>query len=302
MALAILAATLCASAGLALVGLATPAPRGLPSDFARPNTAPTASDTVALVLALVPSPPSGPAPFWVNVTASVQGGVAPYNLSVCFATADHSSPPATCADGVSGWNGDTPQVFSHYYASPGNYSVLGLATDSQGEGVGSTALIRVTVAPTLIVSAVEQSSAGPAPLLVTFNESISGDTGPISLSWAFGDGTNASAAPGASLSHVYRDVGTFLPTLTVTDAAGHHSVEGLPAITVTPSSTPPQGIVGGISSATFAELLGAFAVAALVVAVVVHQLQVRRWKQEGNDLVAWLRQDAEPPLGTIRPP
>jgi PKD repeat protein len=244
----------------------------------------------APVLTLVPDPPEGNAPLEANVTATVSGGVAPYNLSVCFGSIDHTSPPFPCGVGASDWSGLTPLVFSHNYTAAGNYSVTGILTDARGAEVGSTALIVVTEGVALAATASELTGPGSAPLVARFNESVVGGTPPITLQWAFGDGSSGSELPGVPVLHTYTAPGTYVPTLTVTDGAGHHTVRTLAAITVTarPGGGPIPG-VSGWSIAVLAELAAAFAATALAVAVAVTLVARRRWRREGDELVRRLR-------------
>lgn len=258
---------------------------------------PMSAATVGLVLALVPSPQTGPAPLQTNLSASISGGAPPYTLTLCFGGSDHTSPAGNCLPPVSGWTGAAPIVRSHSFPAEGNYSVLGVANDSAGESVGSTALVVVTSPVPLIVSAVEQTTAGAAPLSVTFNESVSGSTAPVSLDWIFGDGSLAAGVSGVSVTHVYTTVGTFQPMLDVRDAAGRQTEEALPPITVNRASSPSAGIVPGLGSTAGLELAAAFVVAAAVAASAVTLFQRRRWRREGDELVDWLR-DSE----RTRPP
>ena len=195
------------------------------------------------ILTLVPSPASGNAPLLVNVSVTVSGGEAPYNLSLCFGTVDHESSSPDCGTGAAGWNGSTALYFQHLYETPGNFSVTGVATDHDGAGVGSTALIVVTDRSALNATVEERTTSGPAPLSVTFDESVAGGTAPITLQWSFGDGTVGSELPGVPVVHVYESAGTFTPTLTVTDGAGHRTIRTLAPVTVSVTSGSRPGRV-----------------------------------------------------------
>ncbi|MCI4325603.1 MAG: PKD domain-containing protein [Thermoplasmata archaeon] len=246
----------------------------------------------APILSLAVSPSVGNAPLFVNVTVSVSDGVGPYNLSVCFGTADHQSPAPNCGVGNSTWSGSSPLDFSHVYLNSGNFSVVAIASDARGAGVGSTALIVVTDQNSLGASAVELTGSGPAPLTATFNETVAGGTPPITLQWTFGDGTSGSELPGVPVHHLYESPGVFTPQLTVTDSAGHRTVRTLPSITVTAGATSPfsQG-----STPVFV-LLAALAGTILAAGLGFRFAQTRRWRREGDELVARLQ------TGPPRPP
>ena len=274
------------AASLAAVG-----GRGIGSASGDPPVVPAAAhgEAVGLLLDLVPSPQTGPAPLSVNVTASIGGGTPPYSLTVCFGAADHTSPNGNCQSPITGWTGTSPVHVHHVFATGGNFSILGLANDSAGESVGSTALVVVTSAVPEIVSAVEQTTAGFAPLSVTFNESVAGASPPLSLSWLFGDGSSTNGSPGTPITHVYAQVGTYQPLLTVRDATGHQATESLPPITVNPAPLSRDGIVPGLTPIAGIELVVAFFVAATITALTVVTVRRRRWRREGDELVDWLR-------------
>jgi PKD repeat protein len=251
------------------------------------------------VLSLVPTPQTGGAPLPVNVTAGASSGVPPYTLSVCFATADHSSPPASCNGTVTGWNGTTPLRFPHLYESPGNYSVTGLLTDARGAGVGSTILIVVTTASSLVAQASESGTAGVAPFSVQFTETVAGETPPVSIQWQFGDGSSGSSLPGVPVTHVYGSPGTYWPSLVVSDGGGHRTVRTLPSVVVSASGPGLLGLGG--SSAGGAILLesGLFVLAAAVAVVLVRRGLRRRWRREGNELIDQIQ--ATEPAASQRP-
>jgi PKD repeat protein len=263
---------------------------------------PDSQPTDVPVLTLIPAPASGSAPFFVNVSVSVSGGHAPYNLSLCFGTMDHQSPPTNCGTGASNWAGLTPLEFGHLYTAPGNYSVTGIATDRTGAGVGSTALIVVTDRSVLNATVEERTTSGTAPLSVTFNESVAGGTPPITLQWTFGDGAAGSELPGVPIVHVFVSAGTFTPSLTVTDGAGHRTVRTLAPVTVAAPASGDHGFPGSSSGPSWLELGGAFTLSAVAVAILVPVLQRRRWRQEGNSLVAELEREAGASSGPIPKP
>jgi PKD repeat protein len=241
------------------------------------------------VLTLVPTPESGSAPLSVNVSATVSAGVAPYTLSVCFGTQQHSSPPTHCNGTVSNWSGNDPLLFAHRYATPGNYSVTGILTDARGAGVGSTILIVVTNGTALTAQAAESGSVGTAPYAVEFTASVSGETPPITIQWNFGDGTSGSSLPGSNVTHVYAAAGAFAPSLTVTDGSGHRTVKLLPSVTVTAAPGGLSGLTGPFGGLSLLLAGALFLVAAAIAVVVVRTALRRRWRREGNDLVDRLR-------------
>lgn len=190
-----------------------------------------------LTVSLVPAVSEGGAPFPASLTVSASGGSGPYALSLSFG--DASSPQT-----LSGWSGAS-QTFAHTYASPGIYSVDAVVTDSQGNTASSSAPIFVTGVLALNANASASTHAGTAPLSVTFLAYASEGNPPYTLQWNFGDGTMGSSLVGSPTDHTYTSVGTFSPTLTVTDAAGHVAKVALSPIVVQAAPTPsPSGGFG----------------------------------------------------------
>ncbi|HZY92530.1 MAG TPA: PKD domain-containing protein [Thermoplasmata archaeon] len=244
----------------------------------------------APMLSLVPTPEVGNAPFNVNVSVSVSGGVAPYTLSVCFGTADHSSPPPNCGGTISGWIPSGPLVYSHLYPTPGNFSVVGVVTDAHGAGAGSTALIVATSGSALAANAQETASQGRAPLTVEFTGTVSGGTPPLALQWIFGDGASGSELPTVPVRHVYSNAGVYHPTLRVMDGAGHLSVQALPAVTVGPATTGPAlfDLAGPFGPLILASAV--FLVVASVIGVLARVRENQRLRREGNQLIERMRE------------
>ncbi|MDP5060717.1 MAG: PKD domain-containing protein [Maribacter sp.] len=86
------------------------------------------------------------------------------------------------------------------------------------------------------------SITGPLPLTVDFNGGDStDDTGIVSYSWDFGDGTTGT---GIQPTHIYTSVGTFSAELTVTDDDGLMATEEI-IITVEPITGSPVSLSSG---------------------------------------------------------
>jgi PKD repeat protein len=88
-----------------------------------------------------------------------------------------------------------------------------------------------TAAQNLAATAAADTTSGAAPLTVAFTGSSAGGTAPYSYDWDFGDGSAHSTQQNPS--HVYDSGGTYLVTLTVTDAAAHTATDTHLTVTVT---------------------------------------------------------------------
>ena len=123
-------------------------------------------------------------------------------------------------DGVG--KGDLATGYSDY-GSLGQYAINGSVPAANGQ------------APVAIAAATPIS--GTAPLTVNFSSagSYDPDGSAISFSWNFGNGSALSSV--ANPSHLYSAAGSYVATLTVTDASGAASLAQL-FITVTAGATP----------------------------------------------------------------
>lgn len=106
-----------------------------------------------------------------------------------------------------------------------------------------------SAAPTAVLSS--STSAGNAPLAVSFDGSSSTTSNPpiVSYSWSFGDGSKAT---GKSTSHSFKTAGTYYTKLTVKDSKGLTNSITTPIIVTSTSQTnqPTQTPETGTGTAT----------------------------------------------------
>jgi PKD repeat protein len=189
------------------------------------NGVQAASTTLSIVAigplsaAAMAAPAAGDAPFTTTLTGSATGGQATYSYAWDFGDGGTS----------------TVQIPSHLYSIAGLYAAT--LTVRDGSGKVSQAVVHINVYPALSVSAAATPTVGVAPLQVTFTASGSGGLAPYTFAWNYADGATAS---GSSVAHSYA-AGTFLPTLTVRDAAGGIWRGGAGTISATnpPNPTDP---------------------------------------------------------------
>ena len=143
------------------------------------------------------APADFPALFSVSGGSPVASGEPP---SVQYSTRDPYPGACECA----------------IFRSPGNYSVVGYANDSENEE--STAVTNVTVAPPLIGAFSATTTYGNAPLTVSFTASATGGFDAVATAtvWTFGNG---DGAVGASVSATYSTPGIYI-------VVGHLSDQG----------------------------------------------------------------------------
>ncbi len=163
----------------------------------------------------------------LGLSASVSGGIGPYNYSWAF------------GDGTYGWGGAT----SHVYASTGTFLLELTVTDAGGGVSATTASVTVVPLPTVSLRAAPSTSTDVGrPVELTAN--VTGGTGSGSGTWTFGDGTNAT---GASVRHAYSTAGTFTASYAYVDGSGANASASL-TITVNPALGAPVATVAPATS------------------------------------------------------
>ncbi len=192
-----------------------------------------------------PPPPGTNHPPLIDFRASPRSGAWP--LAVTFT--NRSSDPDGDAM-VFSWDfGDGTRTVAespiHTYTRAGKFLVTLTATDARGASAAQPKQETITVtanrAPYADFRA--EPRRGAAPLTVTFqNRSADPDGEAVTSRWSFGDGT---ATTQTNPTHTYTHAGTFVVTLTVTDAGGADTARPkLDTIQVEGEDTPGGGEPG----------------------------------------------------------
>ena len=140
---------------------------------------------------------------------------------------------------------------SYTYTTPGIFSAQLTVSYMGGTNTSTGTMITVNQAsPVPVASFIAAPLSGPAPLLVRFNDTSTGN--PAMWNWSFGDGTcfNTTIALERNISHVYSLIGTYRTNLTVRNAGGINTTDDIIIIvqdnmmpTIT-SLTPSSATVG----------------------------------------------------------
>jgi PKD repeat protein len=183
-----------------------------------------------------------------SFTATPTSGMAP--LTVQFTDTSSGSPTSWSWDFGDGGS-STVQNPAYTYTSPGTYSVNLTVTGPGGSNTTTEeSSISVTAAPSTlaltplpvvtpqesvpVASFIDEPIFGTAPLLVQFTDLSSGS--PTSWRWDFGDGESSTEQ---NPQHTYTSPGTYIVSLTATNAAGSNTSAGIERINVVASSATP---------------------------------------------------------------
>ncbi len=190
----------------------------------------------------------------VNLTAVVSGGVGTL------------VDDWTVQGGTSGTGLSTVQTWS----TAGTWNVTFHYEDSFGRGFNATTQVTVYPALGATESYVYNGSSTTSPVVgysVQFSAAPSGGKVPYTVSWSFGDGSNAS---GSSVRHLFASAGTFLVSFKVTDSTGAAVSGSLPLTVVAVAVKPPTSSSTSSSTSDLEEglILGLIVGAAVAAGVV----------------------------------
>jgi PKD repeat protein len=116
---------------------------------------------------------------------------------------------------------------THAFERPGEYNVSLTATDANGAIADAGLTVNVTSVVATAHGNLSEAQLGDP---VGFSAAASGGAGgPYNYTWSFGDGTRGY---GSALTHAFRTVGQFSPTVTARDALGGESVTNLTTVAV----------------------------------------------------------------------
>ena len=166
------------------------------------------------------NPTTGYEPLDVNITINAQGGSGTY-----------TSYKYIFGDGQT--TTQTSNKITHTYQNTGYYWPKAIVTDEHGHtGTINCTKITVNEQPTTLTATCNANpTVGYVPLETTFTGTASGGTGGYQYKWIFGDG-NYQLTTLQTVLHTYYNIGTFHPTLKVTDSSGDFVTTSCPTINV----------------------------------------------------------------------
>ena len=147
-------------------------------------------------------------------TSVVPNGPVAFNATGSDADGDPLMYAWDFGDGAT----STEQNPAHAYTQVGSYMATVTVTDAAGATALASIFIQVSQAPIVRLNTDEVAGFGGLPLLFDASHSTDPENQIASYDWDFGDGTPHGS--GQIISKVYDQPGTYMVTLTITDAAG----------------------------------------------------------------------------------
>lgn len=159
-------------------------------------------------------------PGTINLNATSSGNIANYEWDFGDTTAKVNTAINTT---------------SHSYVNYGTYNIILTATDNFGCAGSDTTSVMVKRLP---ITATASPARGCIPANPVFSANVSVPTNDAvsNYTWDFGDGSPQISTTSNNTSHLYNNVGTYSPTLTVTTNDGCTNNFNYPAIAY---GTPP---------------------------------------------------------------
>jgi len=191
-------------------------------------------------------PPSDPTPPTVSITAPADGAFLRQTVLITATASDNIGVTSvTFLLDATTLGMDTAQPYEYSWdtstASNGAHVLKAEARDAAGNVGSSQVSVTVDNAPPVAAAGADRS-VSPGTV-ITFDGSASTDNvGVASYTWTFNDG-GPQTLTGISPTYTFNNVGNFLVTLTVSDAAGNTATDVM-WVNVTVDTAPPVARAG----------------------------------------------------------
>lgn len=200
-------------------------------------------------------------PVITSVTASATSGVAPLRVTLDASASDFENAYLEYQWDFTGagrfdWGSFRGPRITTTYAKPGAYTATLRVVDGAAATDSWSVLINVLPAASPSILFSQDSPGGAAPVAVQFTPSVFGIV-PATYSWDLdGDGIpDHVSVTGAPVAFLFREAGTFVPRLTVTDVDGRAFQVPGATVTVTAASPPSVSLTVSNGNIPFASTL-----------------------------------------------
>src|SRR5215204_1163463 len=202
--------------------------------------------TELLTVGIISNGTESVVPATFEFQANLTGGTEPYTYIWNFGDGSEESDE---------------QTVLHTFEEAGTYNVTLAATDTDNQNAFDSIEITVnepppptTITEPLTVGIISNGTESVVPATFEFQANLTGGTGPYTISWDFGDGSEESDEQ--TVLHTFEEAGTYNVVVTGTDENGQEASDNLEiTINEPPPPPPPTTItepltVGIISNGT----------------------------------------------------
>src|SRR5215218_6128357 len=180
-----------------------------------PPPPPPTTITEPLTVGIISNGTEGVVPATFEFQANLTGGTGPYTISWDFGDGSEESDE---------------QTVLHTFEEAGTYNVVVTGTDENGQEASDNLEITVnepppptTITEPLTVGIISNGTEGVAPATFEFQANLTGGTGPYTISWDFGDGSEESNEQ--TVLHTFEEAGTYNVTLAATDTDNQNAFD-----------------------------------------------------------------------------
>jgi len=173
----------------------------------------------------------------INATIAVSSNYICRPGIINFSAASNANRPSYTWDfgdntGIISSRGrDTAHTFTNY----GNYTVILKVTDTTG-CFGTVSTVINVSRPAIVGTVSQQTGCIPAAPVFAANVNVPVNDFVTTYSWNYGDGSPTQNTATNSTSHLYNNVGSFLPTLSISTNGGCTNTFNFPSVAF---GTPP---------------------------------------------------------------
>jgi PKD repeat protein len=184
--------------------------------------------TELLTVGIISNGTESVVPATFEFQANLTGGTEPYTYIWNFGDGSEESDE---------------QTVLHTFEEAGTYNVTLAATDTDNQNAFDSIEITVnepppptTITEPLTVGIISNGTESVVPATFEFQANLTGGTGPYTISWDFGDGSEESDEQ--TVLHTFEEAGTYNVVVTGTDENGQEASDNL-EITVNEPPPPP---------------------------------------------------------------
>src|SRR5829696_7500380 len=176
--------------------------------------------TELLTVGIISNGTEGVVPATFEFQANLTGGTGPYAISWDFGDGSEERDE---------------QTVLHTFEEAGTYNVVVTGTDENGQEASDNLEITVneppppppptTITEPLTVGIISNGTESVVPATFEFQANLTGGTGPYTISWDFGDGSEESDEQ--TVLHTFEEAGTYNVTLAATDTDNQNAFDSI---------------------------------------------------------------------------